>query len=152
MNAEFQAIIELFPGYMKELLKSPPVPANELKNVPKQGIYVFYEDNKPIYVGRSKNFRQRFKQHSQMSSNHNSATFAFIIAKHDAEKKNIDLNKTRDELQVDPDFLPFFKNAKERVSEMKIKVIDIENPIEQTLFEVYAALELKTPYNDWETH
>ena len=87
-----------------------------------------------------------------MSSNHNSATFAFIIAKHDAEKKNIDLNKTRDELQVDPDFLPFFKNAKERVSEMKIKVIDIENPIEQTLFEVYAALELKTPYNDWETH
>lgn len=152
MNEEFQAIIELFPGYIKELLRSPPVLANELKNIPKQGIYVFYENAKPIYVGRSKNLRQRFKQHSRQSSNHNSATFAFMIAKQDAEKTKVDIHKTREELQIDPEFLPFFKNAKKRVSEMKIQVIDIENPIEQTLFEVYAALELKTQYNDWRTH
>ena len=152
MNAEFQATIELFPGYMKELLRELPVPANELKKIPNQGIYVFYEDDKPIYVGRSRNLSQRFKQHRQQSSNHNSATFAFMIAKQDAAKKKLNIHKTREELQIDPDFLPFFKNAKKRVSEMKIQVIDIDDPVEQTLFEVYAALELKTLYNNWKTH
>ena len=152
MNAEFQATIELFPGYMKELLRYPPVRINELEKIPKQGIYVFYEDGKPIYVGRSRNLSQRFDQHSRQSSNHNSATFAFKIAKQDAANEKVDLKKTREVLQVDPNFLPFFNKAKKRVSEMKIQVIDIEKPIEQVLFEVYAALELKTPYNDWKTH
>jgi len=152
VNAEFQATIELFPGYMRELLRYPPVSANELKNIPKQGIYIFYEDDKPIYVGRSRNLSKRFKQHSQQSSDHNSATFAFKIAKQDAAKEKVEIKKTREILQVDPDFLPFFNKAKKRVSEMKIQVIDIENAVEQTLFEVYAALELKTPYNDWRTH
>ena len=41
---------------------------------------------------------------------------------------------------------------KERVSKMRIKVVDVWLPIEQTFFEVYASLELKTPYNEWGTH
>lgn len=134
------------------LTRSSPVSVNEIKNIPKQGIYVFYEDNKPIYVGRSRNLSQRFKQHGQQSSNHNSATFAFMIAKRDAEKEKVDLTKTREVLQNDPTFSPLFKKAKERVSKMKVQVIAVEDPIEQTLFEVYAALELNTPYNDWKTH
>ena len=34
---------------------------------------------------------------------------------------------------------------------MQIKIIGIEDPIEQTLFEVYASLELGTN-NEWGTH
>ena len=38
-----------------------------------------------------------------------------------------------------------------RVSKMQIRVIEIEDPVEQTLFEVYASLELETK-NEWGTH
>jgi hypothetical protein len=152
MNAKFQKSIEKFPRYMTKLTKLSPVQPSGLKNIPKRGIYVFYEDNKPIYVGRSRNLTQRFRQHRQQSSDQHSATFAFMIARQDAEKKGVNVNKTREELQKDRDFLPFFINAKKRVSEMQVKVIRIDNPVKQTLFEVYAALELKTPYNNWDTH
>lgn len=157
MNAKFQEIIDRFPGDMSALTKSPPVPSSELKNIPKRGIYVFYEDNKPIYVGRSKNLRQRFRQHGQPSSDHHSATFAFMIAKQDAEKNGVKMkkngkNKTRKELQDDDHFSPNFINAKKRVSDMQVQVIPMEDAIEQTLFEVYAALELNTEYNKWDTH
>ena len=34
---------------------------------------------------------------------------------------------------------------------MQVKLIEVENPVKQTLFEVYAALELGTD-NEWDTH
>lgn len=40
----------------------------------------------------------------------------------------------------------------DKFSEMQVQVLQMGDPIEQTLFEVYAALELKTEYNNWETH
>jgi len=157
VNAKFQEIIDRFPGDMSALTKSPPVPSSELKNIPKRGIYVFYEDNKPIYIGRSRNLRQRFKQHHRKSSDHHSATFAFMIARLDAKKAGVEMEKngkkkTRDELQKDPVFSQIFSNAKKRVSEMHIQVLSMDGPVEQTLFEVYAALELNTEYNKWDTH
>jgi hypothetical protein len=113
---------------------------------------VFYENGKPIYVGRSKNLRQRFRQHRHQSSGHNSATFAFMIARLDAEKEGVNIKRTREDLQNDPVFSPIFSKTKKRVSEMLIRVLPMDDPIEQTLFEVYAALELNTEYNNWETH
>jgi len=152
MNTKYQDIISRFPNYMKKLTDDSPVLPYELENIPKRGIYVFYENGKPIYVGRSKNLKQRFRQHRQQSSGHNSATFAFMIAKLDAEKVGVDIKRTREELQDDPVFSPIFSKTKKRVSEMQVQVLQMDDPIEQTLFEVYAALELNTEYNNWETH
>jgi len=149
---KYQEIINRFPEYMKKLTEDSPVHISELKNIPKMGIYVFYENGRPIYVGRSRNLTQRFRQHRQHSSRHNSATFAFMIAKQDAEKSGVDIKRTREELQNDSVFFPIFIKAKKRVSEMHVQVIQMDDPIEQTLFEVYAALELKTEHNSWETH
>ena len=75
-----------------------------------------------------------------------------MIAKLDAEKVGVDIKRTREELQNDPVFSPIFSKTKKRVSEMQVQVLQMDDPIEQTLFEVYAALELKTEYNNWETH
>jgi hypothetical protein len=55
-------------------------------------------------------------------------------------------------LQIAPEFSELFRDAKERVGRMTVRVIEITDPIEQTLFEVYAALALATPYNDFENH
>jgi hypothetical protein len=48
--------------------------------------------------------------------------------------------------------MDLFLHAKERVSRMTVRVIEITDPIEQTLFEVYAALALGTVYNVFENH
>ena len=64
----------------------------------------------------------------------------------------MDINKKRDKLETDPDFRDLFTKAKERVSQMSVKVIEIDDSILQTLFEVYAAISLQKPYNNFDTH
>jgi excinuclease UvrABC nuclease subunit len=58
-----------------------------MPTIPSKGVYVFYEDNKPIYVGRSNRMRKRIKEHFAISSTHHSATFAFKLARTVAEKR-----------------------------------------------------------------
>jgi len=137
---------------MDKLNNSSFLDKEELKNIPDKGIYVFYENGNPVYVGRSEKLKKRIQQHNRPSSGHTSATFAFNIAKQIAQRSEIDIERSRSELEKDPKFVEIFKNAKIRVSNMQIKVIEIDDPITQTLFEVYSALELKTEYNDWRTH
>ena len=74
------------------------------------------------------------------------------MAKKMAEKTKIDLSQIREDLEKDPELKPIYDRMKERVSKMQIKVVEVPDPVEQTFFEVYAALELKTPYNEWGTH
>jgi hypothetical protein len=151
MNAKFEKINNTFPALMEKLNKSHYITKEDLKKVPDRGIYIFYDGKKPIYVGRSERMRSRLREHSQQSSGHTSATFAFNLAKSRAKKLGIDISGNRKILEQDPHFSPIYKEEKTRVSKMKIKVIRIDNPIKQTLFEVYASMELKTQ-QDWGTH
>jgi hypothetical protein len=64
----------------------------------------------------------------------------------------IDTEKSRDDLHDEPEFVKLYTKAKERVSKMRLRVIENNDPIVQTLFEVYAAPGLNTPYNEWGTH
>ena len=57
----------------------------------------------------------------------------------------------RKDLEKIPSFKKIYDENKERVSRMKIRTIEISDPIEQTLFEVYTHLELKTK-NKFENH
>ncbi len=154
-KGRFQEIVETFPQLLEQLTNSQPYMRDELPTNLNQGIYVFYENEIPKYVGRSGRkgrFKTRLLEHGRPSSGHNTATFAFLIAKEKAGKLGINLEKTRDVLEKDKKFKELYLEEKKRVSKMKIKVIEIEDPIIQTLFEVYASLELETPYNEWRTH
>ena len=51
----------------------------------------------------------------------------------------------------------WFDTTKEMVRKMGVRTVEINDPIEQTVFEVYAALELRTTreqggFNDFENH
>jgi hypothetical protein len=59
---------------------------------------------------------------------------------------------TRNALESDSTFSDIFLEQKERVSGMKVRVIEINDPIIQTIFEVYVSMELNTEYNDFDTH
>ena len=88
-----------------------------------RGIYVFYEKDKPIYVGRSNRIGKRLKEHSNAYSSHFSASFAFLLAKHIAKESNIEFKNengkknSRIEIQKHPLF--DFENQKHRVAKMK---------------------------------
>lgn len=152
MDKKFLAYVNKLPKPMEKLKNSDLLDRNNLGNIPKSGIYVFYENKKPIYVGRSNGMKSRIQNHGRRSSGHNSATFSFMLAKEKAEKLGIDIKLERKVLEKDPQFDELFKDAKARVARMSVRVIGINDQILQTLFEVYAHLELKTKYNDFRTH
>jgi len=150
MERNFSDIVKQFPQLMVKLNDSDFVQRDTLKN--EKGVYVFYENKKPVYVGRTRNLKRRLQEHEKQYSTHYSATLALKMAKIDAKNLGINLQLSSKDLVKNSQFLQLFNDAKDRISNMKIKTIQITDPVEQTLFEVYAALELKTSYNEWETH
>jgi len=111
MNDQFKCIIEQMPALFEDLVKSLIRPWSDLGRLPLKGIYVFYESENPIYVGRTNRMKDRIKEHGRPSSTHNSAPFAFNLAKKSAVEKGINLNKSRQELEEDPIFGKLFSNA-----------------------------------------
>ena len=155
------AVADRLPVLLNKLTDSNPIVRDSrgrLPMIPEKGIYVFYESGKPLYIGRSDRMRARILEHGRPSSLHNSATFAFLLAMEMATCKGIDRTGiTRDDLQTADDFKPLYDQAKERVRNMQVKVVEIDGTVEQSVFEVYAALHLKTTrdhggYNDFENH
>jgi hypothetical protein len=148
----FNEFVQRMPELLRSLEESEAFEvANMTGAIPKSGVYVFYENDRPMYVGRSNSMRSRILRHGRQSSGHNQATFAFILAK---EQMKVDkkTSTTREELERAPGFDQAFFEARQRVREMRIRVIPIDDQIVQALFEIYAALALKTPYNDFGTH
>jgi len=148
----FNKFIQRMPELLQSLEESEAFEITNITQIiPKSGVYVFYENNRPMYVGRSNNMRSRLLQHGRESSGHNQATFAFILAK---EQMNVDKKGpiTRKELESASGFKQSFYEARHRVRGMKIRLIGIDDQITQALFEIYAALALDTPYNDFGTH
>lgn len=156
VNKRFQKLVDKMPGLLQRMAAQPLRTRDNLAGIPEKGIYVFYENNKPIYVGRSNRMKERIQEHSRPSSKHTSATFAFLLAlnqfKEGGTRRGTPDNLTRKELEIIPKFNKFFLKEKSRVAEMKIRAVEMDNQIEQTLFEVYAAMALNTTYNDFKTH
>jgi predicted GIY-YIG superfamily endonuclease len=149
----------LFQEYFDNLKKAELIKLSESSKVvlPKKGgIYVFYEGTeKPIYVGRTKDIRQRIQLHTRDSSKSESASFTFILAK--IEYKlifKLEKKQTRKVLMDNAEFIPIFTKQKERVKNMHLKYILEEHDILQTILEPYFAYKLKTypEYNTFETH
>ncbi len=154
MATTFDEVIDQMKPLMDKLLGGPLLNRNEIAGIPQQGIYVFYEKGQPIYVGRSNRMKDRIQEHGRDSSKHESATFAFNLAlERLGAYSGHDSSNTRRELQEDPTFDQAFREQKRRVRNMQVRVVGIEDQILQTLFEVYAVLNLGTAaYNRFETH
>ena len=148
----FEEYVRDMPGYLARLEGINFINLADLKDaeLPQAGIYVLYEHGTAQYVGRTGRLKARLKEHGHQNSNHFSASFAFILAKKQALLNGANCNRSREALVADPDFK--FVKAKEAVSLMQFKFVVLIDPIAQTLFEIYAALELKTPHNSFEPH
>ena len=164
-NLSFADVVCKMPKYLDELKACEPFAPDARGNLrrncellPKtKGVYCFYEGDKPLYVGRTDNINGRIPDHRQLANDHYQASFAFNIAKKDLEENHPDENVdglSRDDLSENPTFDQAFTDAKTRVRKMSVRFVEIEDPIEQTIFEVYAHMELPTPprFNSFANH
>lgn len=136
---------------LQQLLDCQPRRRNEFSPVPKvPAIYLLSEDGIPAYAGRTRNLRKRLGEHMRPSSGRYQATFAFRLAK---RKWWLTSNSLTDaELEEHPSFRKDFRKAKDRVSRMAYQYVEISDPIEQALLEVYVAESLATEHNSFRTH
>ena len=155
MDPQFRKKVEDLDIKLRRLKAMPPVKRDNLpKNMPQKGIYLFTERGKPQYVGRSRNLRSRLLAHGRLSSGSETAAFAFILArkKSGRQRATYSPNGSRNDLLKLPAFAKAFKEAKKRVAAMDIRFVAEANPTKQALLEIYAAIALGTPNNDFETH
>jgi hypothetical protein len=53
---------------------------------------------------------------------------------------------------LDPVFAQAFVSAKERIRKMEYRYVEEADQNSQALLEIYCAVVLQTPYNDFNTH
>jgi len=152
MNRKFRRYVECLEEAQQKLIRMPPVKVSSLPaSMPQKAIYLFSEARRHMYVGRTNRLRSRLQQHCQPSATHYSATFAFLLACEATGKKSSP-GCSRSDLEKEPEFKHAFLDAKKRVRQMEVQYVEEADPIGQALLEIYVAVALNTPYNDFETH
>ncbi len=122
------------------------------QDTPSAGIYIFSENGRSLYVGRTNNLRKRLQYHTR--SNHNQATFAFLLARHATGNLNASYQPkgSRQDLLTNTRFRDAFDDARERIRNMDVQFVEEKEPIRQTILEVFTAFQTKAEYNDFDNH
>ena len=168
----FKEPIGRFEELLKQLRKCHPLrletkPERDVlrKKVEKQipsckGIYVFYEGEKPLYVGRTDQMADRLLSHTRKpnANGRSSATFALIFAKYEFKKAHsvrhdlFSKELARELTDHSAEKMELWKEAVKRVKRMSVRVVEVIHPHEQAVFEVYAHEKLATPFNSFVNH
>jgi predicted GIY-YIG superfamily endonuclease len=146
----FYEIISSLENKCKELIT---LELKQISEIPeKSGIYLFSEGDKYLYIGRTNNLRRRCKEH--INPKVHDAPFAFKLAREETGNNQATYTKegSRKNLLSTKSFQDSLKAAKERISKMNFRYVLEDDPIKQALLEIYGAVVLKTPYNDFDTH
>ena len=156
MDATFARAVESLHGSFEQLLEMPPAGHGRLPaNMPLQGVYLFSEDGRHLYTGRSSRLRRRFGQHCSPGSQHNQAVFAFRLARESTGMivpAYISREGSRVGLSRDTAFIEAFSAAKARIRAMEYRCVAEADQTRQALLELYCAIALCCPYNDFNTH
>jgi hypothetical protein len=144
LESSFQALIGM----------APCIPLALCKPVPKSGVYLLSEAGIHLYVGRSNRIQKRLGNHCRPSATHKMAAFAFRLARIETGnlKASYKPEGSRAHLMKDPEFVQAFESAKTRIRAMEVRFVEEANPLRQALLEIYAAIALGTPHNDFNTH
>ncbi len=151
MKEQFQKIIHTIEVKYDLLTKSNPFILKSFPaNLPSKGIYLFSEGSGFLYVGRSSNIPNRLRYH--VGYGHNQATFAFLLAREATDRRKPTYRKegSRAELLKNPEFKKAFDDARKRIGNMEVRVIEEIEPTQQALLEIYTAYVAKTKYNSFE--
>ncbi|KII14796.1 GIY-YIG nuclease family protein [Phaeobacter sp. S60] len=106
-------------------------------------IYIFYENSKPVYVGRTNNLEQRLRAH--VTASHNSASFALKRTR----KRHQEISKatyktalSRSEITAHEIYGATFREEINNIKGMNFRFLEIKSHIEQYLTELYVTMAL----------
>jgi len=119
------------------------------------GVYLFSEEDVHLYVGWSNDLKARHGRHHRPSAHQGMASFAFRLAREATGQIKAAYTAgqgSRKALAADLDFAAAFLTAKKRIRAMDFRFVEESDPTRQCLLEVYCAVALKTPYNDFDNH
>jgi len=156
MDAVFVAHVESLRPQLEKLLAMDSVKPSSLpREMPKRGIYLLAEAGKDLYVGRSNDIRNRIGGHCRVGAKQGTAAFAFRLAREATGNLDATYKQgegSREGLMKNAAFANAFIEAKARVRAMDLRFVEENDPIRQTLLEVYVAVVRSTPYNDFDNH
>jgi predicted GIY-YIG superfamily endonuclease len=153
MDPKFREAVESLHPQLERLRASAPH-SGRASQLPKQGVYLFSEHGKHLYVGRSNNIPRRFADHRVNSPKLNKAAFARLIA---CRELGIVADyragaNTHKNLPNNPKFAEAFRKTKERIRAMEFRAVEEADQTRQALLEIYCAVALNACYNDFRTH
>ncbi|WP_338721227.1 hypothetical protein [Devosia sp. XK-2] len=155
MDERFRALVEgLHPKFEQLVAMEPHAGVPPPTKMPVSGIYLFSDGDKPLYVGRSNRLRKRFFLHTREGSRHNQASFAFRLVAEALKLPPASYTKdgSRKVVASTEEFIREFAAAKKRIRAMNYRYVEETDQTRQALLEIYAAVVLQTPYNDFGTH
>jgi hypothetical protein len=155
MNEVFKEYIESLEPSFQRLMQMEPVSVATLpREMPRSGIYLFSEGDECLYVGRTNTINKKLQNHCRPGSGHNSATFAFRLARQitGMTQATYTAEGSRAHLERDPEFSPVFIEQKRRVRNMDVRFVSEPDSMRQALLEMYVAVSLGTPHNDFDNH
>ena len=156
MDQKFAALVETLAPKLEWLLDMPSSTYGALpRDMPQSGVYLFTEAGRHLYVGRSNVLRGRYGRHCRPGATYRQAAFAFQLAREKTGRTQPAYRAGEDSragLMLDPAFATAFAAAKERIRKMEYRYVEEADQNRQALLEIYCAVVLATPYNDFGTH
>lgn len=149
----WEQLHEQLSKHLERLLACPPVA--DRKTIPKgvAGIYLFSENGKDLYVGRSRKLRGRILGHSKPASKPNQAHFAVHLARESYFGEHG--VQPRRPFREDLSFMEHFAAAKQRIDAMDVRyVLTPKSRMDafHAVLEIYIALTRQAQFNDFTTH
>ena len=152
MNEELRSLLAQMEPLPLKLKASPKETFATRTKIPDRGVYVFYEGEKALYVGRSNQIWERIRTHGRNGATHNQATFAFRLL---AKEYSLDIGHSApaNRSQIAEEYAAEFREQKQRVRSMMIRAVAITDDTASYFFEAYAILALGTTgFNKFEPH
>src|SRR3954469_10884948 len=82
MDPRFAVLIDTLPAQLERLISMSPLRSGALpRDMPISGVYLFSENGKYMYVGRSNVLRKRHGRHCRPGATYKQAAFAFQLAR-----------------------------------------------------------------------
>lgn len=156
MHPRFLAATEALDAKFHQLLQCPPLQFGHLPTaMPAEGVYLFTDAGRHLYVGRSNRLRARYHLHCRPGSRQNQASFAYKLARENMGIKGASYSVgplSRAGIAASESFIEKFAAAKARIRTMEYRFVAEPDQPRQALLEAYCAIVLETPYNDFGTH
>ena len=152
MNMHFQKATEGIPELFRKLLASDPFTKKGIATQKgRPGVYAFFENEFPVHVGRTRSLGNRLRGH--ITKSHFSASFAFKRTRRERGALATYVTAgSRSELLKDPAFQAAFYRQIEQVKLMHVRFVEVHDPVQQYLLELYAHLEFSLPLDEFDTH